>query len=203
MDEKNNIKNLDLILFPEIISTYLIDVQEETIMSKLKKLSYNKNNNLFISSDNYLLNNIEWEELKNIFNACINNFIKDKLKYDINFKITESWATLTKQGGYSNRHHHSHSFISGIFYPTENKNTKLKIYKKYVSDFWSIKPKENNLLNSDTFTMAGEKNTLLLFKSHLEHKIVKYEGTDNRYSIAFNVIPVGTIGEKTLLIELN
>jgi uncharacterized protein (TIGR02466 family) len=205
--QKNNIKSFDHLLFPELISAYLLDIQEETIMSKLKKLSYvelnEEKNNCFISSNNYLLNDIQWEKLKNIFNACIKNFIKDKLKYDINFKITESWATLTKQGGYANKHHHAHSFVSGVFYPSQNENTKLKIYKKYGSDFWSIKPKEYNHLNSDSCTICGEKNILLLFKSHLEHQIVKYEGVDDRYSIAFNVIPVGTIGEKTLLIEFS
>ena len=41
---------------------------------------------------------------------------KSAFHYPCNFAITTSWLTKTTRGGYSQLHHHSNSFYSGILY---------------------------------------------------------------------------------------
>jgi hypothetical protein len=55
-------------------------------------------------------------------------------------------------------------------------------------------PSEWNIYNYQSFVIQPDKNLLVFFPSDLKHKINVYTGLKDRYSVAFNLIPVGTIG---------
>jgi hypothetical protein len=55
-------------------------------------------------------------------------------------------------------------------------------------------PTEWNILNSRRLIIEPEKNLLVFFPSVLRHRVSKYSGKDNRYSLAFNLFPTGKIG---------
>lgn len=195
-------KNTDYLLFPETISVYQLSIKEKTLENFINKLnfvktieSHNNDANIFISKETNVLDN--FIELKNKIIFCCNDYLKNKFKLNVDFKIIDSWATMTEKNGYSQKHSHTHSFLSGVFYPFLKEEAKIKFYRKFVSDFWGLHPKEYNINNSDSWTINVKTNDLIIFKSYLEHKIVKYNGENNRYSIAFNVIPVGDLGVQT------
>ena len=122
------------------------------------------------------------------------HFIKNVLEYDVNFKINSSWATEVIPKGFSQKHSHAHSFISGVYYPEYDKNFKISFYKKNHNPFWSLNVKKWNIYNSKKWTFMPNKNSIFLFLSDLEHEIVKNTSNKNRYSIAFNIIPIGQLG---------
>jgi uncharacterized protein (TIGR02466 family) len=196
-------ENIDHLLFPETISVYKLNIKEKKLENFINKLNFTKtafshNNeeaNTFISKETNVLDNSI--ELKNKIISCCDDYLKNKFKLNVDFKITDSWATMTKKNGYSHVHYHAHSFLSGVFYPLLKEEAKIKFYRRYVSDFWELSPKEYNINNSDSFIMNVKTNDLIIFKSYLKHKIVKYNGENNRYSISFNVIPVGDLGVQT------
>jgi hypothetical protein len=44
--------------------------------------------------------------------------------------------------------------------------------------------------------IVNENNVLILFPSDLEHSIEKNLSEENRYSLAFNILPLGEIGSE-------
>jgi uncharacterized protein (TIGR02466 family) len=191
-------KNIDHLIFPETISVYQLNIKEEILENFINKLNFikvtsfhNDEPNTFTSKESNVLDN--FIELKNKIIFCCDDYLKNKFKLNINFEIIDSWATMTKKNGYSRKHSHAHSFLSGVFYPFLKEKAKIKFYRRYVSDFWDLSPDEYNINNSDCFTVEVKTNDLIIFKSYLQHEIVKYNGKNNRYSIAFNVTPIGNL----------
>ena len=128
-----------------------------------------------------------------IFNN-IKNYLNNVMKLKTNFKFTTSWATKTIPNGYSQKHTHQNSFLSGVYYPIGNKDFKIKFYKK--NNFWSIHPIEINNLNATWYSFnITENSVLIIFPSHLKHSVEKNLSSETRYSIAFNTLPLGEIGE--------
>jgi len=129
------------------------------------------------------------DEIYNNIKNYVNNIMK--LKTDVQF--TTSWATKTSTNGYSQKHNHSNSFLSGVYYPIGDKNFNIKFYKK--NSFWNFKTFEVNNLNADGYGInVAENGILLLFQSDLEHSIERNLSDKIRYSIAFNTLPLGEIG---------
>ena len=195
-------KNIDHLIFPETVSIYQLDIKEETLENFINKLNFTKtthsHNNeadTFVSKEINVLDNLIELKIKIIF--CCSHYLKNKFKLNIDFKIIDSWATMTKKNGYSQKHFHTHSFLSGVFYPLLKEEAKIKFYRRYLSDFWQLLPEEYNVHNSDSFVINVKSNDLIIFKSYLQHEIVKYNGENNRYSISFNVTPVGNVGSGT------
>jgi len=61
-------------------------------------------------------------------------------------------------------------------------------------DFQLI-PTEFNIMNSNSWKIWPEKNLLVLFPSYLRHGVLKNKSNETRYSLAFNIVPVGKYGE--------
>jgi len=132
-------------------------------------------------------------DLKKEISLKVKHYLDNIMQFKTNFQFTTSWAIKTVPNGYSQKHTHSNSFLSGVYYPKGNKNFNIKFFKKPV--FWNFERIENNLLNMEwcDFNII-EDNTLILFPSDLEHSVEKNLSNKNRYSLAFNILPLGEIG---------
>jgi len=131
--------------------------------------------------------------LENEIYKQIEHYLQNVMKFKMSFQFTTSWATKTSSNGYSQKHSHSNSFLSGVYYPIGSEYFNIKFYKK--NNFWSIKTIENNNLNMSWYNLTIVQNSILiLFPSHLKHSIGKNLSNETRYSIAFNTLPLGEIG---------
>lgn len=193
-----------------LYSLFSIPVYETVIDLSLKeeKLlnNYIKNNKEKINnSKNYILYDKKLKFLNDkLFNET-KNYIKNIFKYSNDFKITTSWITETTKidkGGHE-LHCHKNSFISGVFYVNENVGFAPIEFRNIDNSGFYLKPTEWNNYNSYSFTINIKKYMLLLFPSKLLHKIGKHNSKIARHSIAFNVIPIGEIGEgdSTLILQ--
>ena len=145
----------------------------------------------FISKNKNIFEELPF--LKNEIYKQIECYLQNVMKFKMNFQFTTSWVTKTPPNGYSQRHLHSNSFLSGVYYPVGDKNFSIKFYKK--SSFFSIETFENNNLNAEWYSVnIVENGILILFPSDLEHSIEKNLSNKTRYSIAFNTLPLGKIG---------
>ena len=153
--------------------------------------TYDNDSLIFISKKMSVLN--ELKELKLEINNCCNHFIKTILSMDCNFNIFNSWFTKTKPNGFSDSHAHSNSWLSGCFYPEYNKEFNIKFYNDNVFPF---KTDVNNhgIYNSKEWIVNPQKNQLILFFSTLRHEICQNKSEQDRYSLAFNVLPNGNFG---------
>jgi len=155
--------------------------------------TYDNDNLIFVSKNLSVLNEIK--DLKKEINNCCNHFIKNILSMSSDFNIFNSWFTKTKTNGFSDSHIHLNSWFSGVYYPEHNKNFNIKFYNDNVFTF---KDTINNcgVYNSRDWVINPQKNQLILFFSNLRHEICKNISEEDRYSLAFNVLPNGNFGTK-------
>ena len=190
----------DLNLFSEPILKYKFDLNSDEILNTLYGLEYLpiEGNNCFRSSDCQLLDRLP--DLKKCVIEASNDWLNDKMKLNVKFDIIEAWATKTTTGGFSSNHRHSHCILSGVFYLKDK--CQIKIHKPHISDFWNITPTEYNKHNSLSYYVENKKNEMLLFPNYIFHEIERYQGKEDRYSIAFNILPRGNLGGPTAKVIL-
>ena len=150
----------------------------------------------YTSSDVRLLK--KYPRIERILLNKFKRVAKENFYYKNDFVISTSWMSKTDPGGYSQMHMHKNSFYSGVYYFNEYDNdssalefeTPLTAY----SDFQLI-PTEFNIMNSQSWKIWPEKNLLVLFPSYLRHGVRENKSNETRYSLAFNIVPVGKYGE--------
>ena len=113
---------------------------------------------------------------------------------NINYKIFSSWLTKTEPKAFSESHSHTNSWLSGVYYPKGNPSFKIKFYNDNKSQFFTP-PTKYNIYNSNEWTISPQNDYLIIFFSQLRHKIILNNSDENRYSLAFNLIPKGKFGE--------
>ena len=200
----NNAKVLPLFSSPVVV----FDLSEENInlVDKIKNLEFiksSKETNSMITRSITVLENFEKE--KKIFLEYFYKFMSQYLLYEnTNFSITTSWATKITKNSYSDYHCHKNSFFSGVYYegnnifsPIEFINMNMNLNNYYLSN-----PSDWNLLNSTTYRITPENKNLIFFPSYLYHKVCKNNTNTIRYSLAFNIIPVGNYGEGESVVNI-
>jgi uncharacterized protein (TIGR02466 family) len=189
-------------IFPQaVIGLNKLEVDHNKVLKYLQNIEFEMTGpalkekeaeNAYISKNYNVFEDLNYLK-EEIFNN-IKNYLNNIMKLKINFKFTTSWATKTIPNGYSQKHTHQNSFLSGVYYPIGNKDFKIKFYKK--NNFWSIQPIEINNLNATWYSFnITENSVLIIFPSHLKHSVEKNLSNETRYSIAFNTLPLGEIGE--------
>ena len=107
------------------------------------------------------------------------------------FAIGSSWATKAQPGTSSDWHKHSNYFYAGVYYPQESSPIQFRSQdlEHYLFETDGITP-----YNSRAYTHYPEKNSLVYFKSNMLHRIAENDNNTVRYSVAFNIMPIGEYG---------
>ena len=188
-------------LFSSPLATSKLEVDARKILEKLKTLEFELTDyldedvgtagDIYISSSLSILD--YFPELKTEIMLKLDSYIKNVLMYkDVKFKITTSWGTKTSPGGYGQEHMHTNSWFSGVWYPEDS--SSITFVRRDRALICPGKPEEWNLFNSPEWEMTPSTNNLFIFNSTLNHRINKNTSDNDRYSIAFNVLPQGKIG---------
>lgn len=148
------------------------------------------------STTQYILDDFIRE--KNILMKYFNELKNNVLEYNsTDFKMTTSWITKTNPGGYSKSHNHGNSFMSGVFYYDDYDDASSAILfepQNFPKNTFQILADNTNNYNCTNIQIFPQKNLLILFPSYLYHKITYNNSDKARYSLAFNISPVGKIG---------
>lgn len=186
-------------LFPEaVIGLNKLEVDHDKVLKYIENIEFNITNaslqnkeNVYISKKFNVFEDIIY--LRDEIFTNIKNYLNNIMKFEIDFQFTTSWVTKTLPNGFSKKHMHQNSFISGVYYPIGDENFSITFHKK--KGFWGIPTIEDNILNADWYNIKINKNNvLILFPSHLDHSIEKNLSEKTRYSIAFNTLPLGQVG---------
>jgi uncharacterized protein (TIGR02466 family) len=188
-------------LFNEPLLATELNLDNQKILNYLKKVKYintaktEKNGALCQMSERIdLLKDLPL--LKKEINTKVKFFIENILEYNIKFKLLNSWSTQVKPNGFSQAHHHTHSLISGVYYPIGDEGFRIEFTKKYINKFFELPIKNFNPFNSNAASIGIKSNMLILFLSDLGHEILPNKSNIDRYSLAFNVNPIGKIGTR-------
>ena len=144
----------------------------------------------------------KFPKTKNILLSYFYGNVKSQLKYDGDFEITTSWITKTNKNESAQMHNHKNSFFRAVYYfdeydencggiTFENPLNQLSSYLVTTSDL-----NDNTIQYSSDSGMSiiPQSKLLLFFPSYMRHKIENHNSDKIRYSLAFNIVPVGLYG---------
>lgn len=182
------------VLFTTILS--LTDKQKKDIISIMENESFRSaNNNSEISLNLNILKSNKLKFLKKEIMSCFNDFVNDTLSFKNNkFKITNSWITKVGQNNLGHSHNHGNSFYSGVFYVDISNETGKITFINVNKSAFELKPNEYNNLNSPKWSIQPKNNQVIFFPSEVYHQVEENKSNTIRYSLAFNIMPIGKIG---------
>jgi len=187
-------------VFSSVIVANKIQEDLSGFAKDVKNLKYIKTDQ-YDSSKSYSTENFhlmdDHPEVEKLIIEYFYKFKNDVLRLDTtDFEISTSWATKTLTGGSCQFHLHSNCYYSGVMYfdNYEGGNLLFSDIGLNHSSFQVNEPSEYNIYNYKTITIKPEENLIVFFPSHVYHKIDTYLGEKDRHSVAFNFIPVGTVG---------
>ncbi|MES2605754.1 MAG: putative 2OG-Fe(II) oxygenase [Pseudomonadota bacterium] len=117
--------------------------------------------------------------------------------------ICNSWGNVVRQGENIRYHQHNNAYISGSFYLSDG--SPFNILNQHHGNLFNFAPAKvpgPNYRAMDSFTINPKPGRLVLFPANLMHCVLPSQSIALRYSIAFNVIPLGKIGTATSLMEI-
>ena len=131
-------------------------------------------------------------------------YVEDQGHIVDQIKMTNSWGNTLKQNQPINIHNHPNSYVSGVFYLTEG--SPLTFHNPLTTeDLFTFRPlqnwEENNPRTWQMTTLGLKPGHLFIFPSKLKHHVGN-NSNNYRYSIAFNTLPVGQLGDLTQQINI-
>lgn len=138
----------------------------------------------------------DYDDLKKGLELEVNKYTDGTLGYMNKFKITTSWVTKTEKNQGSRFHNHRNCMFSAIWYIQADEDSGHIEFTHFNDSRYDLKIKESNIWTASLFDFPVEDNMLMIFPSHLYHRIMPSKTSKTtRYSIAFNLIPDGLIGD--------
>jgi len=192
-------------LFPKLVYTNILedipDQQLYEIKNYLNNIQYhkidnsNKNTYTSASKSNFIFKDEKLFSLKERIMTEFNFFKNNILKYENNdFIFTTSWIAKSEKNETSEYHNHNNCMYSGIFYVNTDENCGQLCFENFADKRFNLIPTEYNIYNCLNFNFKPKNKMIIFFPSELFHKILKNNSDIIRYSIAFNMIPVGNLG---------
>lgn len=187
-------------LFPSLV--YKTNIQrklndEEKKLLQDKSLNVRKNDFNYTGVDNKILKYNEFKNLNNFVQEKIDFFVNSfiKPKYDFKCYITKSWLNFNNKGNFHQRHTHSNSFLSGVFYLNVGDQGEITFLTPF-NNLFNIENTETNHFNADYARIKVKNGDLLIFYSHLEHKVDINQSNETRVSLSFNTFIKGKLNNE-------
>ena len=150
-----------------------------------------------------LLDKVLFRDVKDEILACCLEFASTLSHQVEKLHICNSWGNVVGLGQSIHLHRHVNSYISGSFYLTEG--SAFTFHNFNAENLFPIMPKvanDDNYRSKKALVINPKPGRLILFPSGLYHSVLNSEQSAKRYSVAFNIIPLGRIGTPTNLVNL-
>ena len=186
--KKTSIFPTDIWIFDNVLEDY----QKKNINEAV----YNESNrNKLSQSDHDLYKKPVYRPLVDRIVETSKIYIEDMKWQYKGFKITGLWSNIQKQGQNFQPHTHSNNLIRGVYYARSDKSADITFVDPRPQAN-VIKPeiKEWKTGNSNLWYYPSVENRLLLFPSWLSHFVPVNESSNDRVSLAFNVMLTGVVG---------
>jgi uncharacterized protein (TIGR02466 family) len=163
-----------------------------------------KNEGNITSANNYILDEPEFKDLKEILTKHVNDYITNiyKPKHKATGYITQSWLNYTKKGEFHHIHQHPNSFISGVLYINAVKDVDRITFYRKENESLRLATSAYEPYNSNTWWLGIKTYEIILFPSSLTHSVEPVTSDETRISLAFNSFIKGIFGDKSELSEL-
>tara|TARA_B110000503_G_C7099365_1_gene393095 strand:+ start:158 stop:793 length:636 start_codon:yes stop_codon:yes gene_type:complete len=209
MTEGQNPRNLMPKNVAQIFPTYIIgyenpdkEIDNQSVIKFLETQEFTPGpHQPYQTIDNHLENSLEIKKLYDWFNACLEDYRKTFNYACDGYKIILSWANKANSSGSHRMHVHPNSFISGIYYLSDSPSpTYFEDPRYQLRSGWFVAT--DHPIQDSVWTCPSDTGSLVLFPSWLPHFTEGQPFDGWRYSISFNVIPVGVTNSGSLT-EMN
>lgn len=195
-------------LFPRTIAVAeLQSLTPEVIARAIELIDLSSSSDLpgdgAYTHDQQLLNRAVFREVKNEILGLCRDFVDAYSHIVDGLHICNSWGNVIGHGEAIRYHRHSNAYVSGSFYLTDGSGFNITDHER--STLFGFAPSlrdGNNYRAMQSFTIPPKPRRIILFPSGMMHSVLPSQTHAKRYSIAFNVIPVGRIGGPTGMMEL-
>jgi uncharacterized protein (TIGR02466 family) len=197
-------------LFSTPLYTSILKPTDEEI-NFIKKLEFKRvpANNGDQSTNIRILDCAELVNLKDQIFSHVENLTKNILFIDnaVKFKLQNSWAMRHQTGDWSHEHNHANSIFSGVLYiETDEQSGEIVFLKgNHLNLFPSalnIPVNNYNEINSSMWEITPTTGQLILFPSHLTHRVTPSKSSNLRYCLAFNLFPNGILDQDMAELEV-
>ena len=196
-------------LFATPVAMFTLELDNVKILKSFKKLSYTLtkedddflNKHTYLGTDYSIVN--KFPKLKASLEESLDYYIKHILQFKAEGQLIQSWATKTGPGGYSNTHRHANSWLTGCYYPLPEENTQVEFLRETFFEYDTTERTADNIWNSYRYRITTVPNQLLIWPSYLPHRIRTNTGKQDRYSMAFTILPKGPFGKHGALINFS
>lgn len=204
-EEEDNPRGLMVKKVAKIFPTYLLGYDNPDFVEQNKKIIEVLEKEAFTPGprqpwqtlDNHLDLRSEFKDLFDWIHTCLEDYRRTFMYNCDEFKIVIAWANKANQNGAHRMHVHPNSFISGVYYVSENPTPTMFEDPRYqIRSGFTVA--SHSLMASSVFEGPSDQGALILFPSWLPHftESMPFEGT--RYTISFNVVPGGTTNKGSL-----
>jgi len=178
-------------IFPTAIGIerdFFINDKEKLINEINWKTDKSLQGNFYQSETNLQLKK-NWKLIFDNFIMFANIFVENLGFKTNNLFVTQAWLNYMPKNSFIDWHYHSNSFISGIYYmkSTCNEGTLFQNVNNPLNFFIQTEIAKDTEYNANVYKVNGVENTLILFPSYITH--CSEIASDDRYTIAFNIMP--------------
>ena len=187
-------------LFSKPVYSKILDIDTKRIVSRFYNYDFHrasKDNEGSSSNNLYVLGDKNLKFLKDELMKEFDFYASHIMQYSNKFEITTSWITRLTKGQNTVFHNHNNCMISGILYLQVNEISGDICFRNYDNRRYQIRTKEGNVFNSINYRYTPVEGLLLLFPGEVYHKVEENKSDITRYSLAFNLSPVGLIGRES------
>ena len=138
----------------------------------------------------------KYPNTKNILLKYIRSSVK-MMGYSSEVDVSTSWCTKVVKGDVGHLHRHKNSWFSALYYYGDyDENCGKFIFTNPLTDLTSFMSNvfSVNEFNRHSKTWLPRKNQLIIFPSYIQHGVSEHLSDLIRYSLAINIVPVGTYG---------
>ena len=151
----------------------------------------NKSNVFGWHSKSFDMNNKKVSYFFESIKPNINNTLIDMGWDDLDNKIniTSAWSIINKKNASNERHIHSNSYISAVYYVCAPNNCGDILFHDPRQAKVIRKPNtiKANKLNAEVVNITPQSGLLVLFPSYLYHSVAKNNSDEERIIISFNI----------------
>lgn len=152
----------------------------------------------YSSTNKYVLDAPELADLRKLAEGHLQQYFESiyDTANDVQLAITQSWLSLTTQGGAHHTHSHPNSFASGVIYINLAPRDGINFYRDEDRQWFDLQPRQNNYYNAYSYHIETQVGDIVIFPSHIKHGVRPVEADIQRVSLAFNSFPSGELGRE-------
>tara|TARA_E500000331_G_C17129220_1_gene657434 strand:+ start:175 stop:774 length:600 start_codon:yes stop_codon:yes gene_type:complete len=193
------------LLFPTPVYKNNIGVYD---IGDYKSSCHRIGNGYISNNEQYLKGN---KKLKKVIDDQIENYVRKylRLKKTVYLKHQSSWLTVHEKGDHAQKHYHSNSWLSGVYYPiVDSLSGNLIVHDRppygWCDGFMNptTEIEEYNIINGTSSLFQLTPGDLFLFPSHVDHESERSLSDVDRVGISFNYTLHGKWGGSTNSVSL-